>query len=451
MRLTAAFALATSLVLVLVGLFVYLRVADDLSSSIDDGLRTRADDVASQLQSAGPDDVGIGGPREEGGEDILSEVVRPDGTVVASSEALARASVLDRADLAAAGDGAIFVDAGSVAGIEGEARLFARPVTTEDGSFVIVTGASTGDRAETLSSLVTSFVVGGLIALLLASAIGYGLATLAFRPVEEMRRRAGRITLASSGERLPIPSSEDEIARLGRTLNEMLARIETSIERERAFVADAGHELRTPLAILRGELELGMRPDRDEAEARAAMASAIDEADRLQRLADDLLALARSDSTQLPLELADVGVAALLERIRARFARRVEESGRELTVSGDPGLRWRLDARRIEIAIGNLIENALRHGGGAIEVQAGQAGQELEIIVSDQGEGFVPEFAERAFDRFTRAESGRTTSGSGLGLAIVRAIAQAHGGTAEAGAGPGGKGAAVTMRLPAGG
>ena len=146
LRLTAAFAFAMAAVLVLVGIFVYLRVASDLSSSLDDGLRTRVDDIARQLQSAGPDDVGLGGARAEGGEDILSEVLRPDGTLVASSEALHPASVLSSAQLAAARDSTVFFDAGAVPGIENDARLLARPVQTEDGSFVVLAGASTGDR-----------------------------------------------------------------------------------------------------------------------------------------------------------------------------------------------------------------------------------------------------------------------------------------------------------------
>ena len=437
-------------VLVLVGIFVYLRVASDLSSSLDDGLRTRVDDIARQLQSAGPDDVGLGGARAEGGEDILSEVLRPDGTLVASSEALHPASVLSSAQLAAARDSTVFFDAGAVPGIENDARLLARPVQTEDGSFVVLAGASTGDRGETLSGLVTAFVIGGALALLLASALGYALATLAFRPVEEMRRRAGRITLERSGERLPLPASEDEIARLGRTLNEMLARIESSIERERAFVADAGHELRTPLAILRGELELGLRPDRDLEEAHAAMRSAIDEADQLQRLADDLLALARSDAAQLPLELREVAVAELLDRMRARFAGRAELAGRPISVAASRALTWRLDPARIEAALANLIENALRHGGGRIELQAEREGDELELGVRDEGPGFPAEFADRAFDRFSRAEAGRTNSGSGLGLAIAGAIVAAHGGRIEIDGDEGrnGPGTRVVIRLP---
>jgi len=436
-----------AIVLVAAGTFVYLRVADDLSSSIDDALQTRVDDLARQLQSSGPDEIGLGGTRAEGAEDILTEVLRLDGSVVASSEGLGRQTVLAPAQLAAAKRGSIDFDAASVPGIENAARLLARPVATEEGRFVIVAGASTGDRAETLAGLARTFLVGGPIALLLASALGWILAGLALRPVEAMTERAQRITLERSGERLPLPPTDDEIGRLGRTLNEMLERIETSIERERAFVADAGHELRTPIAILRSELELGLRPDRDREQARAAMRSAIEEAALLEGLANDLLALARSDAARLPIEPRQVAVAELLARTRARFAGRAEREGREIEIDVAPALTWSLDRDRIESALGNLVENALRHGAGAITLRARVADDGLELSVADAGPGLPPEFRERAFERFSRVETGRTTPGTGLGLAIVKALAEAHGGTvAIASAEP--HGAIVTITLP---
>jgi two-component system OmpR family sensor kinase len=437
-----------AVVLGLVGIYVYLRVGSDLSSSIDDGLRTRAADLAGQLQGAGPDHLGIGGPHAEGGEDILSEVIGPDGTVLASSEGLSATPALSPPQLSAARQGTVFFSADSVQGIENQARLLARPVQGQSGTFVVLAGASTGDRAETLSGLATAFAVGGLLALLFASALGYGLATLAFRPVETMRRRAGRITLARNGERLPLPASDDEIARLGQTLNEMLARIESSIERERRFVADAGHELRTPLAILRGELELGVRNDRDHGEARAAMRSAIEEADRLQGLADDLLELSRADAAELPLDPAQVDIPELLERLRGRYARRAAGAGRRISIDATPGLAWTVDPKRMETAIGNLVENALVHGTGVVAILAREVDDELELAVQDEGHGLPAGFAARAFDRFARGEAARTSRGTGLGLAIVRAIVTAHGGRVtfdEAWTG----GTRAVMRIPA--
>lgn len=434
-----------AVVLALAGTFVYLRVDSDLSSSIDDGLATRVDDLARQLQGSEPEDVGLGDQRSEEAPDILTQVLRPDGRIVASSTGRPFEPILSPGQLAEARTEPTYFDAVGVPGIEEGARLLAKSVSSGDGELVVLAGASTGDRSETLASLATTFVIGGPIALVVASALGYFLAAFAMRPVETMRRRAGEITLSRDGERLPLPAADDEIRRLGLTLNEMLDRIEDSLARERAFVAGAGHELRTPLAVLRGELELALRPERSRHEAEAAMRSAIEEADRLSGLATDLLALAGSESGRIPVELAPTEIDPLLERTRHRYARAAADAGRSLSVGGDRGLRWNLDAGRIEAALGNLVENALRHGDGGIELCGRGTGRGLELTVGDAGPGFPEEFAGRAFDRFSRAETSRTTAGTGLGLAIVRAIAEAHDGCAEIAPGPG---ATVRIVIP---
>ncbi len=436
-----------AIVLTLAGVFVYLRVSSDLSSSIDDALRTRVDDLVRTIQSEGPDAVVLSGAGDEGAEDIRSEVLRPDGQVVVSSEDPATGAILDQGELAAASRGLMYFDGGEVSGIENEARLLARPVRTLQGTVIAVSGTSTGDRAETLAGLITTFVIGGPLALILASALGYGLAALAMRPVEAMRAQAGRISLERRGERLPLPPSADEIGRLGRTLNEMLDRIETSLDRQRSFVADASHELRTPLAVIRAELELGQRPDRDSHERAQAMSSAAEEVDRLQHLTDDLLDLARSDGGPLPLERRSVSVAGLLEGSRRRAAARAASAGRVIDVEIAADLVADLDPARMEIAIDNLLDNALRHGGGPVEVAARRHDDALEIAVCDQGPGFPEAFEPKAFERFSRAETGRTSTGSGLGLAIVRAIAGAHGGAVEIEP-QDGAGACVVLRLP---
>jgi signal transduction histidine kinase len=449
LRLTIAFAASMAVVLVLVGAFVYARVAGDLSSSIDDALRTRADDLAHQLQQTSPGAVGISGERSEGAEDILSEVVRLDGRVVTSSDSLNGGSVLTPEQLRTASQELTYFEPSVVPGIENEARLLARPVSTPDGRFVVVVGTSTGDRAETLSGLIATFAIGGPLALALASALGYAVAALAMRPVEAMRARAGRITLGHSEERLPVPAADDEIGRLAKTLNEMLERIEESLARERAFVADASHELRTPLAILRGELELGLRNRGEPGAAKAAMTSALEEAVSLQQLADDLLALARTDSGTIELRYEAVDVRQLLDQTRVRYIARAEASARTIDVQAPAGMHWNLDAERARSALGNLVDNALRYGAGTIRISANEAGGDLRLTIADEGAGFPADFAPKAFERFSRAETGRTSVGTGLGLAIVAAIARAHGGHATVGSTESG-GAAVSLTLPPG-
>jgi heavy metal sensor kinase len=427
-RLTIAFSAALCLVLVLAGLFVYLRVSSGLTETLDDGVEARVHDVEVVLARAGD-----GPPRLQGGlfegEEGFAQILTPDGEVVASTLAQGTGAALDATDVERAAAGPLLVER-DVPGLDAGARVLAEPATTSEESFVIVAGASTGDRDEALAGIAGAFAIGAPLALLIAAGLGYVLASRSLAPVESMRRRAAEITLERSGERLPLPRADDEIRRLAETLNRMLDRIEASLERQRVFVADASHELRTPLAVLRAELELAERSERSRDELEAALRSAAEEVDRLSRLADDLLVVARSDSGRLPLKRERVDVGALLSRVSERFDRRAAEGGREIAIDVPPGLDAELDVLRIEQAVGNLVDNALRHGDGDVRVSARRDDGLVVVEVADGGAGFPQGFAEHAFERFTRADDGRTGGGAGLGLAIVQAIAAAHGGRA---------------------
>jgi signal transduction histidine kinase len=211
----------------------------------------------------------------------------------------------------------------------------------------------------------------------------------------------------------------------------MLGRLEVALARERAFVDDASHELRTPLALHKTELELALRYGKTPDELRAAISSAVVEVNRLIALAEDLLVLARSEQGRLALELKRVGLADQLGEGRQRFGERVSEAGRKLTVEPADGLQVEGDPLRLEQALTNLVENAIGHGGGEITVSATRADGGVEIHVTDCGPGFPPRFVDRAFERFSRADAGRT-GGGWPGLAIVEAIAHAHRGSAHA-------------------
>jgi two-component system, OmpR family, sensor kinase len=263
-----------------------------------------------------------------------------------------------------------------------------------------------------------------------------------------MRRRAAAISAAEPDQRLPLPEADDEIRRLGETLNQMLGRLEAAIERERAFVDDASHELRTPLAMHKTELELALRYAKTPEEMRAAIASAVVEVDRLAQLAEDLLVLARSAEGKLALDLRRVGVAELLGDVRERFSARMAESGRSLVIEPANGLTVEGDRLRLEQALTNLVENAIEHGGGEVTVRASEANGEVAIHVEDRGPGFAPEFIGRAFERFSRGDPSRGGDGTGLGLAIVEAIVHAHRGSTHA-ANRDEAGADVWIELPA--
>ena len=295
------------------------------------------------------------------------------------------------------------------------------------------------DRDEVLSSLLALMLVVGPGALVLATAAGYLLAGAALRPVEAMRREAAEISASTSGRRLPLPEPRDEVRRLGETLNEMLARLDKGLERERRFVADAGHELLTPLASLRAELELALRRPRTREELEAALRSASEEAERLVRLAEDLLTLARDAEGGLPLQRSRFEARDVLDAVVARFA----GSGRVIETAAPAGLVVDADRARLEQALGNLVDNAVRHGRGTVRTEAAQEPGSVVFRVRDEGPGLPPEFLPRAFERFSRADEARSGEGAGLGLAIVAAVARAHGGHVSA------AGSEITLSLPA--
>jgi signal transduction histidine kinase len=428
------------------GLFIYLRFESQLNETINNGLISRAQDVGTLINRSGGT---LSGGGNLPGEDTFAQVLTPNGKVFGATAAgLSHGSLLTPAELAEATRGPVRFDRGDVEAVEGPARLFAKPLPTTGGrTLVVLTGTSLDDRNEALGNLRTILLVGGPVALLLASLAGYIVAFGALRPVEAMRRRAAAISAAEPEQRLPLPEAHDELHRLGETLNEMLGRLEVALERERAFVDDASHELRTPLALHKTELELALRYAKTEEEWRAAIASAIEEVDRLSALAEDLLVLARSEEGKLALHLRTVRVSDLLGGVRERFAARIDGSGRSLVVEPADGLTIDGDPVRLEQALTNLVENAIEHGGGEITIRASRAADDLEIHVEDRGPGFPSDFLDRAFERFSRPNQARGGDGTGLGLAIVEAIALAHRGSAHA-ANRGGSGADVWIELP---
>ena len=420
-RLTIAFALAMAIVLAGTGLFLYVRLGSELDKTINEGLRTRTADVSALVRK--------GDALDEQGEGI-TQVLDATGAVVSSTPGLSH-PLLTRDEIAQADTRAVTVER-PVPKSDESARLLASPVDTSHGRRIVIVGTSLEQRGDALENLFTALLIGGPIALLLASLVGYAVAGAALRPVESMRREAEEVSAAEPGRRLPLPPARDEIARLGETLNTMLERLETALARERRFVSDASHELRTPLASLRAELELALRRRRSREELEAALRSAAEETERLSQLAEDLLVLARSDAGKLPVRREQVAAADLLGVVRERYARRAAEAGRTLDVSVADGIELSVDRLRAEQALGNLVENSLRHGRGRIVLQAGRKDGRVELHVVDEGGGFAPDFIGRAFEPFSRGDPARSSPGAGLGLAIVDVVARAHGGAAHA-------------------
>jgi signal transduction histidine kinase len=440
LRVAAAFAAAMALVLAGTGAFVYARLGADLSHALDQDLRLRAQDLSALVREPGASlraEAGSGRLVEQG--ESFAQLLAADGRVLDATPPLGRRSLLSPKEIHSARSRSHFVDVPSVPGLDEPARLLATPVVGR----VLIVGATRENRAEALRNLRTELLIAGPIALLLATGLGYLLAGAGLRTVEAMRRRAEEISADRPGERLPVPRTRDELERLGETLNEMLARLEAALERERGFVAEAGHELRTPLALLRAELDFALHHASSEKELREALREASAETDRLVQLAGDLLLIASSDRGRLRLRPERLSARDLLASVSNRFAWRAEEAARPLAVDAPEELAFTGDRLRLEQALGNLVENALRHGEGAVRVEARSVDGRVELHVLDEGAGLPPDFLPRAFQRFSRADESRTGGGAGLGLAIVAAIADAHDGSAHA------EGRDVWITLPA--
>jgi two-component system, OmpR family, sensor kinase len=430
LRLTLAFAVAIAAVVAAGSFLLYDRQAASLDRTLDQGLHVRAAEVEALVKEADP---GLGEAPPAPVADAtgsFAQVLDGRGEIHDQTQGLGTRPLIAGATFRRALRQPVLVT--RVRRFGADVRLLAVPVRGQEQPLVLVVGAPLRARAQALASLRSELLVGGPLALLLASLIGYFVAGAALRPVERMRARAASITDHRVSERLPVPPARDEIARLGTTLNQMLDRLERGVARERSFVADASHELRTPLSLIRTEVELALDLPRSTGELESALRSIGEEADRLSQLADDLLLLARFDEGQVALRAEAVGTQALLEDVASRFRRRASDSGRSIEVRAeDTYLQG--DRIRLEQAFVNLVENALRHGSGTVGLRAFRRDAGTEIHVTDEGSGFAGSVATSAFDRFARGDAARTTAGAGLGLAIVKAIVEAHGGNVRLG------------------
>jgi signal transduction histidine kinase len=426
-RLTITFAAVMATLLAALIAFLYFHFRSDLDYNINQSLSARAQDIAVLLRQENP--AGTQGllQRLPAGNDNVVQVLDRNGRVLGTSAGPTQPPLLHSSELAAALRSPHLIQRGETF------RLYSLPLPSEQR--IVVVGVPLAERDAALDKLDNNLAIGVPPALLLATLAAYALAAGALRPVEKMRRRAATISTEEISTRLPLPSSQDEIRRLGTTLNQMLDRLEAGLNHERLFIANASHELRMPLAVLKAELEVSLRERGDVEQLRVAMSSAIEETNRIAKLAEDLLLLARAEDGTLPIDPDDVPVRELLDDLGARFAPIISDAGRELRVDLESiplEITIHADPHRLQQAVANLVDNTLRYGNGPITLGARLAGGGVEIHVSDHGDGFSDWLLPRAFDRFSRADPARQRGGVGLGLAVVRMIALAHGGAAGA-------------------
>jgi signal transduction histidine kinase len=434
-RLTLSFAVV--MVVLFGGLALLLQTL--FSASLDQGINRSLHTHAADLSTLVRGSFELPQLPESGG--AFAQIVDPSTGGVKDATPGHAGRLLTLSQVKQARTGELLTDVGE------RARLLATPIATRPAAILVV-GSSLSERNRALTTLSDLLFIGGPVLLILTSLAGYALAARALAPVEKMSAQAARISGAPRGERLPVPEANDELHRLGETVNAMLSRLEDTLARERALVADAGHELRTPLSILKLELELALGSDSSREELQERVHSAAEEVDRLAKLADDLLIIARAEQGRLPLEKQRFEVGTLLDAVAGRFAAAAAAHGRSVRMGAiDGGFVVEADRARLEQALTNMVSNALRHGEGEVLLRADRRGGAVELHVLDEGHGFAPGFLPRAFERFSRADPARSRGGAGLGLSIVEVIAEAHGGRAHA-ANRAPRGADVWLSLP---
>jgi len=348
------------------------------------------------------------------------------------------------------------VDAGGVSPV----RVMALPYRLGGRDVVIGTAQSLRAQTRLLREAKVALWLGVPLMLLLATAGGYGLARKSLQPVVAMSERAERIGASTLHERLPVANAGDELGRLATVFNGLLARLDSAFDQQRQFIADASHELRTPVSIVRSEAELALsKGDRPAGEARAALAVIHGEARRLTRIVEDLFLIARADAGEQPLEPVELylnelagdcvrAMRSLAQAKRVALADATEGAGEDFPFRGDEALLRRM--------VMNLLDNAIKYtpAGGRVSLDARRGGAGYTIAVRDTGPGVPAEARDRIFDRFYRARRDRgaglaDAGGAGLGLAIARWVAETHGGRVDlTSTGP--EGSVFTATLPGG-
>jgi signal transduction histidine kinase len=418
-RVTLVATAAIVVVLVAVGWGLVVNHRRELMGNLEERMAEVADGIATQIGVGESPDLD-----RLGEDDWVAQVVAVNGDIVAASATIddlpSIGPVVDRQEIRA-------IDP-LPGGDDDAMRLLSRPVDTPDGPAVIHVAAPSDDVTDSVATLQRSLLVAIPLSAIALALLTWVLVGRTLRPVERIRAEVAEIGGTELHRRVPVPDAADEIGRLATTMNDMLARVEQAQARQRRFVADASHELRSPLTRMRTELEVDLEHPAT-ADPEATHRSVLEEVVGLQQLVDDLLLLARSDGGAVSVagvacfDLGDVAERAA-ERSHPREGVTVAvEAAEQVLTSGRPG--------DLERAIGNLIDNAVRHATSAVRVDVQGDGDTVSVVVEDDGGGIPVADRERIFERFASVDAARSADGggAGLGLSIARDIVERHGGS----------------------
>ena len=440
-RLTIWYAaVLTAIVLALAG-FLLWRLRADLVHGLDASLDVRAQQTAVALED----------PEDE--RELLDlEVFRLTARVVPPTGAVTQVVSTNGKLIATSGDELEAPLIGSSiardvdepvrttvsAGVRGEYRVHVSSLTRTPN--VLVVANSLEPVAATTRRLLVLLAIALPAAIGLSVAFGYVLARRALAPIDRMTKDAAAIGADDARARLDLPAIDDEVGRLGRTLNGMLERLQGAISEQKRFTADASHELRTPLAVMQSEIDVALRSSETSPEARTVLTSMREEVVRMTRLVESLLVLMRADEGRMELAADEVDIADVARIVRNRLEPSARDRGTRITVEAEPLVVWG-DSDRLDQLLTNLVDNAVKYSpdGGEVRVVVTSDDGSAVIEVSDNGPGIQPADIEHVFDRFYRVDKARTRSagGTGLGLAICRSIVEAHHGRIDVRSAPG--------------
>ena len=423
-RLVAGFVVTMFVLLAVAGGFVYWRVQSALDQALDESLIGAARSLAPVVTASGQVPADRATLARIDGFQVLDRA----GRVLDEDARLGAAPVLSSRQIARALEAPLYRDIGELLPIAHRPlRLYA----VAAGDKVLVVAMRRDEHDEALRELLVQLVTAGLGTLLVTGLVGDRLAQAALRPVETYRSQAARIAAGSPERRLHVPPDrDDEITRLGHTLNEMLTALEEAIERERRFINDASHELRTPLTVLTSRVQLMLRRKRSLDEHEAALMEIGEDLTRMTGLADQLLELGTLEHAR------DAGPADLVAVLSRAVATRIElaapgtvfhaAGALALVTEGDLGVA--VGASTLARIVDNLVDNAAAHGAPPVEVRADRPGDWVRLVVQDHGDGMDPELLATATERFARSVEARSRPGAGLGLSLVVDAVEAAGG-----------------------
>ncbi len=453
LRLTLWYVLLLAIILAAFSAGVYLTLRQNLYDSLDDSIRDRSNVLLGIVQYEGgrPTLAGRISAEDPNQGESLIRVFDSSGQITFDNSAAAGNVPVDSRAI----EGALAGETTSRGVSAGDESFRVRTVPIERDSRVsgvLEVGQSQDDVSDTLQTLLLILGVAYPVTLVVASFGGAFLAGRALSPIDRLTRLARRISAEDLGQRLDLRLPDDEVGRLARTFDEMIARLDEAFRRQRQFTADASHELRTPMTVIKGQIEVALQRERDPQAYRQVLQAVNEEVDRMIRLVGSLLTLARADAGQIPITLEPVSlpdvVGAAIEQVQPLASRR----GVDLQLSSSRPVTLRADDDLILQLLLNLLDNAIKYtaAGGQVTVGWNANGRDVELWVRDTGSGIAREHLTRLFERFYRVDKARSRAegGSGLGLAISRWIAEAHGGSISVESALG-RGSTFTVRLPA--